>query len=773
MDILQGLNDKQKEAVIAIDGNIRVTAGAGSGKTRVLAHRYAFLVNEVGINPSNILCMTFTNKAAQEMKNRISKMVHVGNVNDFVCTIHGFCVKFLREEIFRLGFPSNFAIIDEEDSKTLSKQIFDEFGYSKQEVTIKQFLTEIRQAKSHSPYVEQLVATQRDEADTANYSKDFVRYVDLQLKNFALDFDDLIHYTLYILASYEDVRDKWQNRINYLMIDEAQDCSCSDWQIIDSIQGEHHNVFIVGDPDQCIYEWRGATPAAFINFKADKDIILSENYRSTPDILNVANSIITNNKLRIKKDLFTEKGNGKIVVHYHAPSEVKEGDWIAKQIENIVKGGAKYSDFAILYRASYQSRFIEQALLRKHIQYTVWGGVRFFERKEIKDALAYLRLLAYHDDISFVRIINVPSRKFGRKSLEQLIHISEEKKISLFEALCKNITLFRKPEIIKFIHLFNDAESYKENHSISDTLDYLLKESGYKDLLRLDDDQERIDNLQELLNSVKYYEEVNKNEENLSVETYLQDIALYTNADYKKDMPTVKLMTIHQSKGLEFPYVIVCGLTEGIFPSHRAIRERREKALEEERRLMYVAVTRAEKILMLTESEGYNYTTKTAKYPSRFLHEIGTNLIKVEGNLDPVLFEGTKYNIELLDDELNGSIKSFLKVGDTVKHKFFGTGTIEAINVQQQSYTVKFSNGIRDILANKLELSENSTVFKKPKANTLTPSDLKVGQKVFDPQNGIGVIEEVNKNSGRIVIDHGDFVSVSMIGDPLLRVLKE
>ena len=773
MDILQGLNDKQKEAVIAIDGNIRVTAGAGSGKTRVLAHRYAFLVNEVGINPSNILCMTFTNKAAQEMKNRISKMVHVGNVNDFVCTIHGFCVKFLREEIFRLGFPSNFAIIDEEDSKTLSKQIFDEFGYSKQEVTIKQFLTEIRQAKSHSPYVEQLVATQRDEADTANYSKDFVRYVDLQLKNFALDFDDLIHYTLYILASYEDVRDKWQNRINYLMIDEAQDCSCSDWQIIDSIQGEHHNVFIVGDPDQCIYEWRGATPAAFINFKADKDIILSENYRSTPDILNVANSIITNNKLRIKKDLFTEKGNGKIVVHYHAPSEVKEGDWIAKQIENIVKGGAKYSDFAILYRASYQSRFIEQALLRKHIQYTVWGGVRFFERKEIKDALAYLRLFAYHDDISFVRIINVPSRKFGKKSLERLISIAEGEKISLFEALCKNITLFRKPEIIKFIHLFNDAESYKENHSISDTLDYLLKESGYKDLLRLDDDQERIDNLQELLNSVKYYEEVNKNEENLSVETYLQDIALYTNADYKKDMPTVKLMTIHQSKGLEFPYVIVCGLTEGIFPSHRAIRERREKALEEERRLMYVAVTRAEKILMLTESEGYNYTTKTAKYPSRFLHEIGTNLIKVEGNLDSVLFEGTKYNIELLDDELNGSIKSFLKVGDTVKHKFFGTGTIEAVNAQQRLYTVKFSNGIRDILANKLELSENSTVIKKPKPKTLTISDLKVGQKVFDPQNGIGVIEEVNKNSGRIVIDHCDFVSVSMIGDPLLRVLKE
>ena len=773
MDILQGLNDKQKEAVIAIDGNIRVTAGAGSGKTRVLAHRYAFLVNEVGINPSNILCMTFTNKAAQEMKNRISKMVHVGNVNDFVCTIHGFCVKFLREEIFRLGFPSNFAIIDEEDSKTLSKQIFDEFGYSKQEVTIKQFLTEIRQAKSHSPYVEQLVATQRDEADTANYSKDFVRYVDLQLKNFALDFDDLIHYTLYILASYEDVRDKWQNRINYLMIDEAQDCSCSDWQIIDSIQGEHHNVFIVGDPDQCIYEWRGATPAAFINFKADKDIILSENYRSTPDILNVANSIITNNKLRIKKDLFTEKGNGKIVVHYHAPSEVKEGDWIAKQIENIVKGGAKYSDFAILYRASYQSRFIEQALLRKHIQYTVWGGVRFFERKEIKDALAYLRLLAYHDDISFVRIINVPSRKFGKKSSARLISIADGEKISLFEALCKNITLFRKPEIIKFIHLFNDAESYKENHSISDTLDYLLKESGYKDLLRLDDDQERIDNLQELLNSVKYYEEVNKNEENLSVETYLQDIALYTNADYKKDMPTVKLMTIHQSKGLEFPYVIVCGLTEGIFPSHRAIRERREKALEEERRLMYVAVTRAEKILMLTESEGYNYTTKTAKYPSRFLHEIGTNFIKVEGNLDPVLFEGTKYNIELLDDELNGSIKSFLKVGDTVKHKFFGEGTIEAVNAQQQSYTVKFSNGIRDILADKLELSENSTVIKKPKPKTLTISDLKVGQKVFDPQNGIGVIEEVNKNSGSIVIDHGDFVSVSMIGDPLLRVLKE
>lgn len=778
MDILQGLNSKQQEAVTAIDGNIRVTAGAGSGKTRVLAHRYAFLVNEVGISPANILCMTFTNKAAQEMKNRIRTMVHQGNVNDFVCTIHGFCVKFLREEIFRLGYPKNFAIIDEEDSKDLAKQVMEELGLNKTVITAKQFLQRIHIGKANGEYVGKYMLP------NVKFEKinPHIRYLQLQLKLFALDFEDLIHFTIYILSNFEKVRKKWQERLNYIMVDEAQDCSNYDWAIIRNLMGDHHNLFFVGDPDQCIYEWRGAKPAFFIGFKPDKEVILDENYRSTPNILDVANSIISHNKVRIKKDLFTEKAKDKIVLHYHAASDDKEGEWIATQIENVVKAGQKYSDVAVLYRASYQSRFVEQALLKKHIQYTVWGGIRFFERKEIKDALAYLRLLVYHDDISFRRIINVPSRGFGRQSLINLTKSATVNNLSLFAELSKDVIMFRKKEWLDFIHLFRDAKEYEENHSISDTLEFLLEGSGYKDMLRFDDDQERIDNLRELINSIKYYEDVNKNEEDLSIENYLQDIALYTNADYKKDSDTVKLMTIHQSKGLEFPYIFVCGLTEGIFPSHRSIRERREAALEEERRLMYVAVTRAEKALFLTESEGYNYTTRGDKFPSRFLKEIGDGLIQVEGNLDPALFEGTQYAVDELEDELNGEDEDMtFNVGDLVVNKYLGKGKVLEVDKDERAYKVQFKHSVRTILEGKLESAdkkadnnENKEENSKEVASESKKSNVpnyKKGQRVFNPQFGFGIIDDVLEETGRMSIDYNNFTQVTAIDDPYIKIV--
>lgn len=716
MDILQGLNDKQIEAVTAIDGNIRVTAGAGSGKTRVLAHRYAFLVNEVGISPSNILCMTFTNKAAQEMKKRISTMVHEGNVNDFVCTIHGFCVKLLREEIFRLGYPKNFAIIDGEDSKDLAKQVMSEFGLDKTVTTVKQFLENIRKSKYWSPYIEEsMLPNSKIEG-----KDEFHSYLHLQLKTFALDFDDLILFTLYILNTYKDVQEKWQERLNYIMVDEAQDCNAKDWELIELLRGDNHNLFFVGDPDQCIYEWRGASPDSFIKYKPDKDIILSQNYRSTPNILDVANSIISYNKNRIKKDLFTKKAKEKIVIHYHAPSEIDEGNWIATQINNMVKSGVKYSDFAILYRASYQSRFVEQAFLQKHIEYTIWGGIRFFERKEIKDALAYLRLLVYHDDISLRRVINVPSRKFGSQSVAKLAHLAEEEKSSLYEALVKHLKGFGRESLKAFINLYKKAEDYKNKNSISDTLNFLIDKSGYKEMLRLDDDQERIDNLEELLNSIKYYEDTHKDDGNLSIDNYLQDIALYTNADYKKDTPTVKLMTIHQAKGLEFPYVFVCGLTEGVFPSHRSIRERKIKALEEERRLMYVAVTRAERALFLTEAEGYNYVTKSNKYPSRFLNEIKESLIQVEGHLNQSLLEGTKEAVHGLERELWENQGNSFKVGDKVNNKFFGIGEVLSFNNDNNTYKVKFKNGIRNLSVWSISKIDDAEIDKTKNIEAIT-----------------------------------------------------
>lgn len=693
------LNTKQQEAVEATEGRVKVVAGAGSGKTSVLVHRYAYLINELGVNPDNILCMTFTNKAATEMKNRIAKLTNSYNVNDFVCTIHGFCVKFIRKEGYRIGFPKNFSILDEEDEKVLAIQVMDECGISRSKETVKDFLRNISIGKSNSPYIADLWIGKPE--NISSYSETFCKYVMKQLKSFSLDFKDLIKLTIYILENFEEARLFWQDKLNYIMIDEAQDCNVEEWGIIEMLSAIYQNLFIVGDPDQCIYEWRGAIPKYYVNFKADKLIILDENYRSTPNILNVANSIIVHNKMRIEKNLTTNLTKGKIVLHYHGKDEKDESDWIAKQIKNLIDAGATPKDFAILYRASYLSRSIEQALVKKDLQYTIWGGIRFFERKEIKDSLAYLKLLAFEDDLSFIRIINLPKRSFGKASMEKLQAIAEEKQCSLMDALRQNIKRpeFNKEPLKKFLALFEKAKKLSNKVSLSDLFDYMLTESGLKEELRFTADEERLENIAELASSIKYYEELNENEDDIALEAYLQDIALYTNADYKKEGFSIKLMTIHQSKGLEFPYVFVCGLSEGIFPNHRSIRERRKNGEEEERRLMYVAVTRAEKALFLTESEGFNRATQSNKYPSRFLMEIGSNLLKVEGNIDPTLLEGTKNFVKQIDNEitLHSNIVKFA-VGDKVEHAVFGIGEIIEATPERDSYKVLFEKGKRNLV---------------------------------------------------------------------------
>lgn len=623
-NVLDNLNEKQVEAVETTEGRVMVVAGAGSGKTRVLAHRYAYLVNELGIDPANILCMTFTNKAAQEMKTRISKLVDRAYVNDFVCTIHGFCLKILRKEIYRIGYPQNFVIIDDEDAKTLAKQVMSEMNLDATDITIRQFLKGVIDYKIFNNYIERiLLPNSKVNSDDVSESE---RFIQLQLKSYAIDFYDMIAMTLFIFNHFEDARKYWQEQINYVMVDEVQDCSASDWAIINTITEEYGNLFIVGDPDQAIYEWRGASPDGFVNFQADHQIVLNQNYRSTPNILNVANSIISNNKNRIPKELFTIKPSSNTVIYYHGKTDNEEADWISSQILEISKKGEDLDNCAILYRASYLSRAIEQSLLKNHIKYVVWGGIRFFERKEIKDALCYLRLIAYQDDFSFKRIINTPSRKFGDVSMKKLQKLAEIENASLYTTLQKYILSpdFNKPSLINYLKLIEDCREMRNSVSISDLMDHVLRESGLTDMYRTEGDQDRLDNIAELMNSINYYESVNS-ESDYTLDTYLQDIALYTNTDYKNDGVTVKLMTIHQAKGLEFPYVFVCGLSEGIFPSHRTIRERKTNGEEEERRLMYVAVTRAEKALFLTDSEGYNYNSGFNKYPSRFLTEIKEN----------------------------------------------------------------------------------------------------------------------------------------------------
>lgn len=698
------LNSRQKEAVEATEGRVRVVAGAGSGKTRVLAHRYAYLVNELGISPGNILCLTFTNKAAQEMKHRIARMVDRGSVNDFICTIHSFCVKFLRREIYRIGYPKNFTVIDEEDAKTLAKQAMEEYGIDRRKLTAERFLTKVAALKGYNidAYIQRhLLPASSPECPDAQ-----VRYMRLQLKYYSLDYDDLIYFTIYILNHFSDAKEYWTDRLNYIMVDEAQDCSADDWKLLHILASKHGNLFAVGDPDQAIYEWRGANPKIFVDFKARTDVILNENYRSTPDILDVANSIVANNKNRVPKELFTMKLNERRVTYHHSRSERDEADYVADKIESGIKHGASAKDFAVLYRSSFLSRGLEQTLLKRKIPYTVWGGVRFFDRKEIKDIVCYLRLVASDsDDLAFTRIINLPARKFGSTSMRNLKEYAEVAGLSLMGALRQGVDTprFNKAPLRSFINLIDAAREWAREMPVSELTDKLLNESGLADLYRLDEREDRLENIAELVNSMREFELSRDDDSDRQLDAYLQEISLYTNVDADVHHDKVKLMTIHQSKGLEFDTVFVIGLTEGVFPNHRSIRERRRDGEEEERRLMYVATTRAEKALYLTESEGYMNDNGALKYPSRFIAEVPDVLLTIEGNPDPSLFEGTRNMVNMLNSELGEGDNTPMPPGTAVEHKVFGRGEVVKFDPASQSYRVKFGDTLRDLIARVLK----------------------------------------------------------------------
>ena len=487
---LRGLNERQLEAVKATEGKVRIIAGAGSGKTRVLAYRYAYLIDELGIDPGNILCLTFTNKAAMEMRNRINGLIGSDHASDFICTIHSFCVKFLREEIFRLGYPKTFQILDEEDMKAIAKEAHEEHGVDRKESTVERFLNKFYKIKSQSgtSYVSGFLLPESPlalDSDTKRYITNnceekteqlFVSTLLRQRKYLSLDFEDLIYFTLYILQTFPDVKARWQRKMNYVMVDEVQDCNTRDWEIYETLSQMHGNLFLVGDPDQTIYEWRGAYLEKFVGWSPNTDVIMAQNYRSTSTILDAANSIIENNDMRIKKDLFTSNSKGDRIIHYHGKDERHEADWMSYKILCMKDDGAKFDDFAVLVRSSYLTRAIEQSFMRNKISYVIWGGVRFFERKEIKDALSYLRLVAFDDDLSFKRIVNVPSRKVGNKSVELISKCAAENGCSLFEALRKlsGSRAFSKEPVRKFIELIDTARTLSESMSISNLLFFIF-----------------------------------------------------------------------------------------------------------------------------------------------------------------------------------------------------------------------------------------------------------------------------------------------------------
>ena len=689
----ENLNEQQLEAVTETEGFVRVIAGAGSGKTKALTQRYAYIVEALGINSSNILCVTFTNKAAQEMRKRVKRLVGENSDLSYITTYHGFCVRVLREDINKIKYPKNFIIMDVEDQKTVLRQVYNELGLTSKVFTFKQVLRYISKQKTSQEYLQYILESKKKETDN-EIEKVLIRYLEKQQRNFALDFDDLLNFALYIFLNNPDVLEKWQKRLHYIQVDETQDSSQKQFMLIEMLSQFHKNLFVVGDPDQTIYEWRGAKPEILVDFDKQfidsKTIIMNQNYRSTPNILSLGNHIIKNNKIRVDKDMFTQNPEGVEVVHFHGENDYEEGLWVANEIKRLVNDeNCKYSDFAILYRANHISRSIEQSLIRENIPYSVFGGIRFFERKEIKDVLAYLRLIEFEDDFSFLRVVNTPSRGLGKKFIENVAKTAEKESISLYSALQQNINqkdLSRKGAI-DFIELIEKYKKSKADLIISDLVKEIMDESGLSAYYRTDGDTDRLDNIKELQNSIILLE--TQDEEPINLTEYLQEIALYTDMDIEDDRnDRVKLMTIHTSKGLEFPYVFLCGFTEGVLPSAMSIKERRAKAIEEERRLTYVAITRAEKAFYMTESEGFNFSTGLNKYPSRFLFEISDNYFVRKGELSQEIINEAKEQLKL--DASRQLIQKKFDVGDLVNHLIWKQGKVIEVNEEKGEYQIEF-----------------------------------------------------------------------------------
>ena len=617
--LLCQLNQEQLEAVTSTEGFIRVIAGAGSGKTRALSHRFTFLVNEIGILPGNILCVTFTNKAANEMRHRIHNLI-ADNDTGYINTFHGFCVSILQEDSHAVQYPKNFLVLDNQDIDSMLKIIYEERGLTLRHKTFSKArdMIEMYKLERYPNYYLDLITmsldTLRQKYLRATDVNDiiFYGYLYQEKKCFGLDYNDLLKFSLYIFEKNKEIRLKWQKRLEYIMIDEFQDIDKIQYQLMKVLCGYHKNLFIVGDPDQTIYSWRGADINYLLNFdKAFPDvktIMMNENYRSTPQILSVCNSLIDKNKNRMKKDLLPMCHSKNSVLYYHGDTSEEESDWIADQIIKLHKKDISYKDITILYRAHYVTRTLEETLLKKKIPYSIYSGIQFFERMEVKDALSYLRMITYKDDLSFLRIVNVPKRNIGKKRMEFLQAYVNAHHCSFYEALkeCVEDPIFKGTDAKDFISLIDAFSVTYEQRTISEVLSDILDRSGYEEMLRTTGNQERLDNLAELKQAVYDYE-ISCGEEAL-LPDYLDHIALFTNSDVTDDSDKVKLMTVHAAKGLEFPHVFLCALNEGIFPSKKTSTI---EGMEEERRLAFVAMSRAMKSLFLSESHGKNFDGST------------------------------------------------------------------------------------------------------------------------------------------------------------------
>ena len=685
---LDYLNDRQKEAVLYGDGPLLILAGAGSGKTSVLTKRVAYLIKERNVSPSNIVAITFTNKAAKEMKERIIKEVGKEGYDIQISTFHSFGLRIIRENYEKLGYEKNFTIIDSDDSLTVVKKILKEMGIDSTRFNPKFIKNQISSCKNEMVTPEKYKNLVNDELSDITY-KVYKRYQDTLLRNNSLDFDDLLIKPIELFNKYKEVLENYQELFKYVFIDEYQDTNEAQYILSKMISAKYKNICVVGDDAQSIYSWRGANFKNILNFEKDyknaKVILLEQNYRSTKTILNAANSVIKNNINKKDKNLWTDNGTGEKIKYVRTNDEKDEASYVTREIRNLVNNGVSLDDIAVLYRTNAQSRTIEEGFLNSNIPYKIVGAFAFYSRKEIKDLLAYLKLI-YNtkDDVSLMRIINYPKRKIGAKTIENLSMDAVLNGTSMFDVISSGKEL-------EFKKLILEMKEKSEVLSLTETIDMVLDKSGIKSELESEHTLEadiRLENLNEFKSITKTFEE----ESGIaSLEDFLNEVSLVSDVnDQKNDnSPKVTLMTIHAVKGLEYKYVFVIGMEENIFPHVNSCEE--DGGIEEERRLCYVAITRAkEKLYLVNALRRMLYGKTSVNMPSRFINEIDKDLIDAPEKK----MVNMKFNKKEAFNDDNG-----LKIGDNVIHDIYGPGVV--VNVDKSIATIAFKGqGIKKLMKN-------------------------------------------------------------------------
>ena len=694
---IDNLNDKQKEAVLYINGPMLVLAGAGSGKTKVLTNRIANLIDN-GISPANILAITFTNKAAKEMKDRVFNLIGNDAYMIQISTFHSLGLKILKENYEKLGYDKNFVVIDSDDALTVIKKIMKDMNLSPQYYNAKNIRNKISSAKNELMDLQSFANLEYDK----NIVKIYEKYLEKLKLNNSVDFDDLLILPIRLFREYPSVLESYQERYKYILIDEYQDTNECQYIFSKMLAKKYKNIFVVGDNDQAIYAFRGANYKNILNFEKDypncKTILLEENYRSTKTILNAANSVIKNNKLRKDKNLWSNNEEGELIKYLRTDGEKEEADHVAKEIKKLISEGVNPVDIAVLYRTNAQSRVMEEACLKNNIPYKIIGSFYFYNRKEIKDLICYLRLINnYKDDVSLLRVINVPKRKIGEKTIDNISNVALVNNSCLFDAI-------NSGKELEFKNLILDLKEKCENLSLTEMVELVLDKSGMKQELENEkslDSEIRLENLEEFKSITKNYEEEYGV---ISLDDFLNEISLVSDmSEHQDGNNKVSLMTVHSVKGLEFDDVFVIGMEEGIFPHYNAINEGTNSAIEEERRLCYVAITRAKKKLwLLNAKKRMLFGNTQVNPPSRFMDEIDSKYVDSEKRTTSLVGSVKK----IVKENMFNNDDTDFNVGDMIHHTDYGNGIVTAVD--KSIITVAFPHpfGIKKLMKKHKSISK-------------------------------------------------------------------